>query len=242
MIDIHSHILPGIDDGAQNSDESISLLRKLKEQGITKVVATPHFYHQDQSVEEFLSARQYSYERLMGKIDKSENLPEIILGAEVYFCPSLSDIDMSKLCIENTDYFLFELPYQEITTSVKNQIFDFMNHCGKVPIFAHLERFFRFTSPEKLYELTEYGALGQVNCTSLLHFDTKRAAMKLIKNGRIHLIGTDAHNLTSRPPAIPEAKAILDKKIGEGFFIELQEIAKAVLDNKDFETILRMLN
>lgn len=240
MIDIHSHILPGIDDGAQSRKESIELLQKLKEQGVTKVVATPHFYHQDQSAEEFLSKRAHAYEKLMSAIDDSMGLPEVVLGAEVYFSPSLSELDMSALCIENTDYFLFELPYQEITTSVMNQIFDFINHSGKIPIFAHLERFFRYTSPEKLYELTEYGALGQLNCTSLLRFDTKRAAYKLIKNGRIQLIGTDAHNLNHRPPAIPEAKAILDKKFGSDFFKGLQEKAEAVLNNDDYEMIIRM--
>lgn len=240
MIDIHSHILPGIDDGARNTKESLDLLQKLKEQGVTKVVATPHFYHQDQSAEDFLASRQHSYEKLMSVIDDSMGLPEIILGAEVYFCSSLSEIDMSALCIGNTDYFLFELPYQDITTNVMNQIFDFINHSGKIPIFAHLERFFRFTSPEKLYELTEYGALGQVNCTSLLRHDTKRAAYKLIKNGRIQLIGTDAHNLNHRPPVMLEAKAILDKKFGSGFFKQMQRKAEAVLSNEDYEMIIRM--
>ena len=240
MIDIHSHILPGIDDGAQNVEKSLALLREMKNQGITKVVATPHFYYQEQSAEKFLENRQRAYENLMSAIDESEGLPTVYLGAEVYFSPSLFELDMSDFCINGSDYFLFELPYQDLTQNVMNQIYGFINHSRKIPIFAHLERFLRFTSPEKLYELTEYGALGQINCTSLLRRDSKRAAFKLIKNGRIQLIGTDAHNLDHRPPVMTEAKAILDKKFGKDFFVGLQENAKAVLNNVDYETLINI--
>lgn len=240
MIDIHSHILPGIDDGAKDIEESISILREMKAQGITTVVATPHFYIQDQSLEDFLANRNEAYNKLLEVIDKDEELPKIILGSEAYFSPALSDIDVSELCIGDSDYFILELPYQEFTSSVIRQINDFINRCDKIPIFAHLERYFRFTSLEKIMEVYEYGVLAQMNSSSLLVHTGKKASFELIKRGCIQVIGTDAHNLTSRPPSMSFAKRLLDKKIGNDFFEGMQKKAQAILDNDEYDTVISM--
>ena len=239
MIDIHSHILPSIDDGAKDVDESIKLLRMMKKQGITTVIATPHFYRQEQDAEEFIEKRNNAYNLLTEKIaETGEDLPKIVLGAEVYFTTSLVDCDISKLCIENTDYFILELPYQNFTDILERQINTFINGCPKTPILAHVERYFRFTSPDKIYNMISYGVLAQMNTSSLLHRDSRRACVKLIKDGRVHTIGTDTHNPDTRPSSMEFGKKFIEKKFGKGCFEYLQQNNRLVLDNADYDEII----
>ena len=111
LIDFHSHILPGIDDGSKTVDMSIAMLRMEAEQGIRHVVATPHFYPQHDTPERFLRRRaeaEYVLREAMGKYD---NLPKLSLGAEVYYFPGISDSEsISKLTIDQKRCILIEMP------------------------------------------------------------------------------------------------------------------------------------
>ena len=240
MIDIHSHILPEIDDGAKNSAESIELLREMKRQGITKVVATPHFYIQEQSIDSFLKTRQKSYESLMSKIDASEGLPEIILGAEVYFSPMLKNIDVAPLCIENTDYFILEMPYQNITNDLRRQINNYINGSEKIPILAHIERYERFTSLENIEEMLSYGVLAQINTSSLDTMKGRRVITELINRGFVNVLGSDTHNLTSRKTNFDYAKKFFDRKFGPALMQAFENNANVILNNEDLDHILTM--
>jgi len=103
MIDLHSHILPNLDDGSKDADESIALLNLLANQGIETVVATPHFYANDESVENFLKRRTESYEILSQRL--YDGLPKIFLGAEVRYYQGISRMpDINKLCIDGTNH------------------------------------------------------------------------------------------------------------------------------------------
>lgn len=238
MIDIHSHILPGIDDGAKDVKESIELLKEMKEQGITKVVATPHYYPAEQTVEEFIEDRTNAYNTLMSAIKAEDNLPEIVLGAEVYFTSSLGEFDIEKLCIENTDYFILELPYQNFTDHLLRQVINFINSCPKIPIMAHIERYFKFTSPDKIYDLLSYGVLAQMNTSSLLYGEGKRACKKLLKSDLIQVLGTDTHSVDHRPPTMDTGKKFIEKKFGVEEFFRLQKKAELILDNAEIDEVL----
>ena len=113
MIDIHSHILPGVDDGAENLEISVELLKSQYKQGITTVVATPHFYPANNSVENFIKKRNLAFEELNNYIRNNsiKDIPEIILGAEIHFSTDICNVDIRPLLIENTNFVLFELPY-----------------------------------------------------------------------------------------------------------------------------------
>ena len=109
MIDFHSHILPGMDDGSKNIEESLALLRMLAEQGVKKVVATPHFYANDESVEKFLARRQQSYESLRAALPAG--MPEILLGAEVRYYQGISRLkELKELCVQGSNLLLLERP------------------------------------------------------------------------------------------------------------------------------------
>ena len=112
MIDMHSHILPYIDDGAKDVEMSLAMLKLAKEQGVKKIAATPHcFTSKQDGIDGFLRKRQESYEKLMSAMENKEDYPEIILGAEIHLACDMGELpNISSLCYQNTNYILLEIP------------------------------------------------------------------------------------------------------------------------------------
>ncbi len=232
-IDFHSHILPGIDDGAKNATESIELLKILTESKVDKVVLTPHFYRNDEKIESFLKRRTAAYEKLTEAIG-DKPFPELVLGAEVLFTPSLSsDPDFERLCIGNTDYILLELPFIKFHDNFYSEFVQFLNRCDKKIILAHIERYLKFgNSVKDLYRLIEAGNITcQINCSSIAKagfFDLKKIKT-MVDDGVVSAIGTDAHNLTSRPPMYQKAEEVIRKKFGDDTFERICADCEALL-------------
>ena len=145
MIDFHSHILPLVDDGSRSVNESCELLKLLARQGIEKVVATPHFYAERESVDEFLLRRKASFEALSAEM--SEGMPEVLLGAEVRYYQGISNLKgLRDLRIDGSDLLLLEMPNCRWTEYIIKELAQ-INNIGSITIvLAHIER----------YELTEY--------------------------------------------------------------------------------------
>ena len=111
MIDFHSHILPGIDDGSQSVEMSLEMLGALKAQGAGVVCATSHFYATERSPERYLYRRQEAFEKLKPQLP--EDAPEILLGAEVLYFPGISRMEaLPSLCLEGTNLLLLEMPFE----------------------------------------------------------------------------------------------------------------------------------
>ena len=91
IIDFHSHVLPGIDDGSHSLEESIAMLRMEAEQGVSHVIATPHFYPRHDTPEDFLRKRREAEILLREEMEKHSNLPALSVGAEVYYFPGISN-------------------------------------------------------------------------------------------------------------------------------------------------------
>ncbi len=230
IIDFHSHILPGIDDGAENAAMSEKMMKMEKSSGVDAIVATPHFYMSEQSMESFLEKREKAFEQIK---DKADNLDiDIHLGAEVYFTHSLVDIDLKKLCIGNTDYLMIELPYQRLSN---NFIRSFKSFAGSVSseirlVLAHAERYLKFTDEDSLYEILDTDILVQLNCGSFKSFSPHIKFMcGLIAHGGAHLLGTDCHNITSRAPNMELAKKVIGKKFSNREFLHLMDNAEEIL-------------
>ncbi len=220
MIDFHSHILPGIDDGSRDVEESISLLKMLKEQGVKTVVATPHFYADQQSMESFLANREQALARL--KAEYSEGLPEIICGAEVLYYSGISKLaDLNKLCIEGTKLLLLEMPMAKWTEYTVRELMDMAGRTRLRIVIAHLDRYMHYQSKDVIAQLYEYGFLIQMNASFFLNFSTKGRALRMLKNQEIHMIGSDCHSVTSRPSHIGEAYSVIRKKCGEELLEDL---------------------
>ena len=230
MIDWHSHVLPKMDDGSKSIDESVSMLKMQAEQGIKTVVATPHFYANDESVQTFLDRRQASFEKLTNALD--ESLPKVLLGAEVAYYSGISRMEnLSSLCIEGTKLLLLEMPFSKWTDHTLNEIYELASQGRFVIILAHIERYLGMQSIEVFEELFEYGVIMQVNASFFCRFSTRRTAVKLLRQGLIRLIGSDAHNLSSRPPKLGDAYRYIAKQLGKGFIPDMDEYGKYLLAN-----------
>lgn len=224
MIDFHSHILPKMDDGSRNVEESLLMLNALAEQGISRVIATPHFYANDESVSEFLNRRQVSFERL--KVSMSDDMPQVKLGAEVRFYEGISRLEgLESLCIEGTRLLLLEMSMQRWTEYTLKEITDISCRGKVVPVLAHLERYMNFQRADDLNGLLANGVLVQVNASFISKFLTRRKAIGLLKNGAVHFLGSDCHNMSDRAPDIGDAFKIIENKLGKEFMLSFENYA-----------------
>lgn len=211
MIDIHTHVLPGIDDGSDSVEETVQMLHAMVDFGVKKVVATPHFYHDLISVEEFLEKRNASY---LSIADKIPSELELRLGAEVMLSYDLYKSDLRKLAIEGTDYILIEMPYNGWDPWVFDELFKISSRHALEIIIAHVDRYVDIVSKDKIDKLFMMKLKYQANIDDLGSFFRKSNAMKLMKAGKIHFIGSDCHNMSTRVPCMGESVKIIKSKLG----------------------------
>ncbi len=231
MTDFHSHILPGIDDGSKNTEESVALLKMLSLQGVSTVIATPHFYpRSENAVSEFISRREMSLSKLASHL--TDDMPKILSGAEIEYYQGLSRMSgLARLCIENSNLLLLEMPTSRWTDYTVKELL-YLANSGKFKIvIAHVERCLKFQKREVIHILYESGILMQINADFVIRFSTKRKALSMLKNGRATLIGSDCHNLTTRPPHIGAAFKIIEKKLGKEFVEQLELHSRSLLTN-----------
>ncbi len=214
MVDFHSHILPSIDDGSASVEESLKMLEILREQGVDTVVATPHFDANAVSVQRFLSQRGDAYAAL--QTQRNGAVPSIRLGAEVLFYSGITRWEnLDALCIEGTRVMLLEMPLSRWTTSVVREVLELSNTKGITVVLAHIERYLKLQRPAVIQELLLHGIYMQVNASFFIERKTRRKAMKMLRLQQVHLLGSDCHGATARPPRIGEAVTILRKKLGD---------------------------
>lgn len=215
-LDIHSHILPGVDDGAKDIQTAIELLEMLKAQGVTDVIATPHFYPDCDSAEEFVKKTLSAYEQL--KIASAlKNLPKVYLGCELrYFSGMGKSKSLRQFAVKGTDYLLLELPYgAPITKTVLQDIIDISEQQELTPILAHIERYRKVKDYKKLLKLISDGyALAHINAGAVLSKEESKCCEKLIKSGIVSYLASDTHSPEHRPPQIKQALETITQRLG----------------------------
>lgn len=211
IVDFHSHILPGMDDGSDSMSTSLSMLQAAWKQGVRRVVLTPHFYCEKESVSSFLQRRNRAFAALQEKIDQ-KTFPELCLGAEVALSSALCDMDLQPLCIAGTNVLLLELPYRNRFRPREVEVI--VNRNDVQIVFAHIERFYRLWNRDIFFTVMELPVYKQMNCGALLHarWWERRRLLRWIADGEIHLLGTDAHNLTNRMINMQPALRLLERK------------------------------
>ncbi|MGN0470472.1 MAG: tyrosine-protein phosphatase [Acutalibacteraceae bacterium] len=218
MIDLHCHILPGIDDGAKTIDDSLKLIAAEKRQNVNSIALTPHFNPERTSVEKFCQSRSNSMDILTSSSDFAEYNISVKTGAEVYFSVKLTDIDIQPLCFDGTDYILIELPVNERPYGLTHTLTDIINR-GYTPILAHVERYQYFTAdPTMLYDMVMKGCLAQVNAGAILgNSNASSMALKYIKWEMAHIVCSDCHSMKHRPPNMKKAFLYIEKKLGKQY-------------------------
>ena len=199
MIDFHTHILPCMDDGSQSVSESISMLQTLARQGIDTVVLSPHFYAQENSPAAFLERRERAWQQLQPQL--SPELPQVRLGAEVQYFEGICAVeDIQKLRIAGTDYLLLEMPFSRWTQRMVGDILTLNDRTDTTVVLAHVERYLAMQPKAVWNQLHTCGVLTQVNVSFFKKWKTRHTAMSMLTKGKIHLLGSDCHNMTTRQP------------------------------------------
>ncbi len=232
MIDFHTHILPGIDDGAKDIDESIKLLDSLKSQGVDTVVFTPHYYGINKGVKQFLEKRNAAYERLekayAGEI-------KFLLGSECNLstCANNDFTSLAPLALENTRYILIEMAFSKDWDNTMWQRIDkLLGETNLVPVIAHIELYPAVQkNPDYAHSLIDRGCLLQMNCQSVLGSTQKDLAWALLSHGQIHCLGSDTHNLSSRPPLYAQAVERLRRCFGALYVDDIQQNMAEIIDD-----------
>lgn len=235
MIDMHTHILPGIDDGSRNSQMSIEMLKCLKEEGVTDVVLSPHFYASQNSVEEFLARRQVGIEHLESALEGQSLGLRLHPAAEVLFMDSLDKVDgLGEMTIGGTKYLLLEMPFKKWGGRELDTVYNILCS-GFKPIIAHFERYIEFNGGmREIYELKNMGCILQMNAENFKGFFQKRRSVKFFDERLAALLGSDCHNLDRRPPKIRFAYEAIEKKLGTEAVEKIINLGSTVLDNSKY--------
>ena len=223
MIDFHTHILPNIDDGSRSQTESSQLLQEEVRQGVSQIVATPHFYADRMQIDDFLNKRRQSFTAWQASLDGTDDARlltrcrEIRLGAEVYFFPGMGRADrLRELTIEGTDTILVEMPFAQWTEDVFRELQDIINRQKLQIVLAHIERYPEFQRDKGiLNRVLQLPLTLQINGGSFLKGRTRRKfCVNLLREKQNVILGSDCHNMTSRRPNLQEARAYIEKKCG----------------------------
>lgn len=220
MTDLHTHILPGMDDGAPDAEASLAMLREEAAQGVDTVALTPHFYRDREEPGHFLSRRARAWEQLNERLSSLSEaqraaLPQTALGAEVAWVPNLGAMpELSRLCLGESRYFLLELPFYPWDAQLLRQLYELPDRTGLTPVLAHLERYFRVQKREHLEEILSMDFPVQVSAAPLLRLTQRALPLRMLASGQAQLIASDAHNMTARAPDLGPAMQLIAKKLG----------------------------
>lgn len=239
MIDLHCHILPGVDDGARTLEESLAMARIAAGDGITDLVATPHYIEG----ESFLRAPELmeNLETLKKRLAE-EHIPlRLHPGHEIHLGPETPDLleRGEVLPLAGSRYVLVELPFFELPLYAESVLHS-LRLAGKVPILAHPERNRLLEeSPNRLLDFLELGVLAQINGGSLLGRNGKaiqKAAEIMLTHGMVHFVASDGHHQDQRRPRLSQARKAAARLIGAGEAKKLFESNPArVLTNQPIE-------
>ena len=231
IIDMHCHILPGVDDGARDVETSLAMLEASRAQGVQYMVATPHFYATRDRVDTFLDRRREAWEPLKSRM--GADYPGIVLGAEVAFFRGISRAErLEALKIEGTDCLLLEMPFRPWSEDDVDEVSEILEKRGYTIILAHIERYLAMRgNADYIGNLLELPVLAQINAESLLDWRQRGKLIKMVRNGQVHLLGSDCHGIHHRPPNLGEGREILRKKTGTEYLDRIDRRSEELLFN-----------
>lgn len=231
FVDFHTHLLPQMDDGAKDVRESERMLDLLRGQGVATVFLTPHFYPYRESLYAFVERRSRSFSRIRAYARQAG--VNLALASETYLQDYLFNYgDLSELCLQGKDgrlYLLTELPFDTgVSKGTAGRLSRLIGTCGVVPVLAHIERYpGLFRAPALIDRLIGLGCLMQVNLGSLSHgYFRRKRILRYLRDGKVHVVGTDAHNTDSRAPRYSGGMAVIERKLGREFCIRLTRDAE----------------
>ncbi|MBR4832377.1 MAG: protein-tyrosine-phosphatase [Butyrivibrio sp.] len=219
-VDIHCHIMPGVDDGSRDIATSLEMLRIAARSGITDVILTPHHkpMHHNVSPEH---NRIYT-EKLKETAEQYGIRIRLYPGNEIYYSDETQrELEEGKICtLAGSDYVLVEFHPTNPYRAISNAIYQ-VQGAGFIPIIAHVERYSDIVShPAYVEELIDKGCYIQINAAAVMGdygFGIKRFVKKLLKNRQVHFVATDAHDTARRAPRLAECRAYIERKFDKDY-------------------------
>lgn len=237
FVDIHTHILPGVDDGAKDVSAALTLLKAAYAQGTGALVLTPHYRNHYRG--NISSKLTEIYEELCREAKVECPDLELYLGCEVGYELDISEklADGTLLTLNGTQYVLLEFRERSFRSRIMEGVLEVLNF-GYIPIIAHAERYEAFRNhPELAKEVTHLGALIQINADSIMGgcgYSVKRCCRRLMKQHCVHFIASDAHNTKDRTPDLKACYQKVKKRRGTDYANALFfENARAMLSGSE---------
>jgi len=219
MVDIHSHILAGVDDGARSLEESVAMCKASFAEGVTTIIATPHAHDGVHTTHhpEFLRQKVAELNAILN------GEPKIELGCELRFTHEVVShlcFKKSALPLAGSRFALIEFPAQVVPPHSDRAFFELMNNNIR-PIIAHPERnMMLMAQPEKFFEMVDMGVLGQADVgsfTGQFGSRVKETVELMLENGLLHFVASDCHNMRNRLPGLLSAVEIISDIVGEEY-------------------------
>ncbi len=228
MTDFHSHILPGVDAGSRDAEQSVRMLEILKKCGFDDVVLSPHFYSHRESSEDFLARREQGKARLSSVL--SDKLPRLYYGAEVYLSTLLFNcMDLKELTVDGT-HMLLELPYEkELTETTRKNVERLIYHRDICPVLAHIERYPFLMNEKELLNFLDMGCRVQMNMGVFSDKQLRRKLKKYINEGYVSTFGSDAHSDVELEAKLTDNISNAAKLFGKDFLDGIGSFAKETL-------------
>lgn len=217
MIDLHTHILPNIDDGASDVETALQMTEALYLQNSMKTICTPHFDPSRTSLEDFVQNRGLALSK-MGE-SRIQLIPasETMLHEYLFHYP-----DLSELCIQNTGYLLLELPLlRKYDQKIFKSISELIDYYNVIPIIAHIERY-QAIKLKQIRRLLQMGCILQLNTDTILKKQTRKKAFRYIKKQYVTVLGSDCHDMKKRPPNIGKALDLIEDELGAIYRAKLE--------------------
>ncbi len=219
-IDIHCHVMPGVDDGSPNVETSLKMLEIAEKNGISHMILTPHHKPMHHNVspahsEVYRTNLQNQAAALGLKI-------KLFSGNEIYYSEkTLDELEEGRICtLAGSEYVLVEFHPTNPYKAIHNAIYQIQG-AGFLPIIAHVERYSDIVShPSYVEDISDMGALIQVNASSVMGkygFGIRHFTKKLLKKHLVHFVASDAHDTKTRAPQLLECRTYIDRKYGADY-------------------------
>lgn len=229
MLDIHSHILPKFDDGSKSTEMTMEMLRRSRQQGVTTMVSTSHFYAESESPASFRSRRAHARHKIENALTGSE--PELLYGAEVFYYPGIShSAEVAELAIKGTSLIMIEMPFIPWQENIFDELLTFQYNNRVHIVLAHVERYMDIQKRDVYRKLFDQPFYFQCNAEAFTMRRSRKLAFELLDSDLLHFLGTDCHNVTDRPPNMEEAQKVIEKKFSPRAWRNLSEDCLNLLD------------
>lgn len=229
MIDIHTHILPHIDDGAEDAKEAKKMIDCMQMLQVRIAVCTPHFDPARNSMEKFVAKREKAFSYI------NNSAVVLLPGSETLYHDLLYQYsELDQICINNTRYLLLELPYSKHWSDRDLECIEkLMNVFRIIPVIAHMERYcFLWKNKKNIRKLINLGCVMQINAKAIIDSKLRKTALHYIEEGLTDVMGSDCHDMSQRYPNLKEAFDIIEREIGIYYCDLLQQNAASIINGK----------